>query len=75
MKLVPYGAGWTDVYLNIGGDNLYFIISYALGNTFTDLLVILYYLHPDNNNPKFLKYLGIVWRVFLRDGLYLQRVQ
>ena len=27
MKLVPYGAGWTDVYLDIGEDNLYFIIS------------------------------------------------
>lgn len=27
MKLVPYGAGWTDVYFNINGDNLYFIIT------------------------------------------------
>lgn len=52
MKLVPYGAGWTDVYLNIGGDNLYFIISSVLGNTFTDLLGILYHLHPDNHDPE-----------------------
>lgn len=52
MKLVPYGAGWTDVYLNIGGDNLYFIISSVLGDTFTDLLGILYYLHPENHDPE-----------------------
>ena len=52
MKLVPYGAGWTDVYLNIGGDNLYFIISSVLGDTFTDLLRILYFLYPENNDPE-----------------------
>ena len=40
MKLVPYGAGWTDVYLDIGKDNLYFILSSVLGDTFTDLLGI-----------------------------------
>lgn len=52
MKLVPYGAGWTDVYLNIGEDKLYFIISAAFGDTFTDLLRILYFLYPDNNDPE-----------------------
>ena len=52
MKLVPYGAGWTDVYLDIDEDNLYFIISSALGNTFTDLLGVLYYLYPNNNDPE-----------------------
>lgn len=52
MKLVPYGAGWTDVYLNIGEDKLYFIISSVLGDTFTDLLRILYFLHPENHDPE-----------------------
>lgn len=52
MKLVPYGAGWTDVYLSIGEDKLYFIISALLGDTFTDLLRILYFLHPENNDPE-----------------------
>lgn len=31
MKLVPYGAGWTDMYFNVGGDNLYFVISSTWG--------------------------------------------
>ena len=52
MKIVPYGAGWTDVYLNIGEDNLYFIISAMDGGTFTDLLRILYFLHPENDDPE-----------------------
>ena len=48
MRLVPYGAGWTDVYLTIGGDEHYFIISDVLGHSFDDFLSILYHLHPDN---------------------------
>ncbi len=48
MKLVPYGAGWTDVYLTIDNDEHYFIISYALADQFDDLLGILYYLYPEN---------------------------
>lgn len=52
MCLVPYGSGWTDVYLNIGDDSLYFIISSVLGNQFDDLLRILYHLYPDNNDPE-----------------------
>ena len=52
MKLVPYGGGWTDVYLDIGNDNLYFIISYLSSNSFTDLLRILYFLHPDQRDPE-----------------------
>lgn len=52
MKLVPYGAGWTDVYFNIGEDKLYFIISSALGEQFSKLLEILYYLHPGQIDPQ-----------------------
>ena len=52
MRLVPYGGGWTDVYLDIGGDNLYFIISNVLGGQFGDLLYVLYHLYPDNGDPE-----------------------
>ena len=52
MKLVPYGAGWTDVYFNIGNDNLYFIITSIWSDQFSKLIEVLYYLHPDQNDPK-----------------------
>ena len=48
MRLVPYGAGWTDVYLTIAGDEHYFIISDVLGDQFDDFLSILYHLYPGN---------------------------
>ncbi|MBQ3378230.1 MAG: hypothetical protein IJG50_00010 [Clostridia bacterium] len=48
MRLVPYGAGWTDVYLTIAGDKHYFIISDVLGDQFDDFLSILYHLYPGN---------------------------
>ena len=50
MRLVPYGAGWTDVHLNIGSDQLYFIISSGWGDRFSELLKILYHLHPQVND-------------------------
>jgi hypothetical protein len=52
MKLVPYGAGWTDVYLNIGGDNLYFIITSVYGDQFSELLNSLYHLYPEQDDPE-----------------------
>lgn len=51
MKLVPYGAGWTDFYLNIGDDKLYFIITSVWSDQFSKLLEVLYYLHPEQNDP------------------------
>lgn len=48
MKLVPYGAGWTDVYADFGEGELYFIISHVLGHSFETLMHILYYFYPDN---------------------------
>ena len=47
MRLVPYGAGWTDVYLDIGNDSHYFIISYVWGDQFNDLIKNLYYMYPN----------------------------
>lgn len=52
MRLVPYGAGWTDVYFNIGDDKLYFIITSVWSDQFSKLLEVLYYLHPGQNDPK-----------------------
>ncbi len=52
MRVIPYGAGWTDVYFNINGDSLYFIISSVGGDQFSALLEVLYYLHPNQCDPK-----------------------
>ena len=48
MRLVPYGAGWTDLYADFGEGELYFIISNVMGPGFGSLMEALYYLHPSN---------------------------
>ena len=48
MRLVPYGGGWTDVYLNIGNDELYFIITSMYSDNFNNLMSVLYFLYPEN---------------------------
>ena len=40
MKLVPYGGGWTDVYVNFGDGELYFIISHCCGDDFDTLMKV-----------------------------------
>lgn len=52
MKLIPYGSGWTDLHFNIGNDKLYFIITSVWSDQFSKLLEVLYYLHPEQNDPK-----------------------
>lgn len=52
INLVPRGAGWTDVYFNIGEDKLHFIISFNDGDPFSKLLEVLYYLHPEQHDPQ-----------------------
>ena len=52
MRLVPYGGGWTDVYLNIGNDELYFIITSMYGDNFNNLMSVLYFLYPENYDPE-----------------------
>ena len=49
MRLVPYGGGWTDVYIDFGDGEHYFIIS-SVDSSFGDLLSALYHLYPENNN-------------------------
>ena len=53
IKLVPYGAGWTDVYADFGDGELYFIISDVLGDSFETLMRALYHLHPENHDPEY----------------------
>ena len=52
LRLVPCGAGWTDVYFNIGNDKLYFVITSVWSNQFSKLLELLYYLYPGQKDPK-----------------------
>ena len=47
MRLVPYGGGWTDVYVDFGDGELYFIISHCLGDDFDTLMRALYHLYPE----------------------------
>ena len=50
MRVVPYGGGWTDVYLDICGDSHYFIISNVFADSsFSELLCKLYHLYPHQN--------------------------
>lgn len=51
MKLVPYGSGWTDFYVNFDNEELYFTITSAFGDNFSSLIEALYYLHPKQNDP------------------------
>ncbi len=54
MRLVPYGAGWMDVYADFGDGELYFIISTSLSNdNFETLLKALYYLYPETNDTEY----------------------
>lgn len=52
VELVPYGGGWEDVYLDIGGDHHYFVISTVMGCGFERLMQVLYYLYPNNGDPE-----------------------
>lgn len=51
MSIIPYGCGWEDVYLNIGNIELYFSLSTVEGSSTQQLLRLLYYLHPRQNDP------------------------
>lgn len=52
MRLVPYGGGWTDVYVDFGDGELYFIISDVMGESFETLMKVLYHLYPDNRGSE-----------------------
>lgn len=52
MRLVPYGSGWADVYVDFGDGEPYFIISDVMGESFETLMQALYHLYPDNRNPE-----------------------
>lgn len=50
FRLVPYGAGWTDVYADFGDGEKHFIISNIMGDGFDTLLQVLYMLNPNNQD-------------------------
>ncbi len=51
MRIIPYGCGWEDVYLNIEDISLYFSISTVEGSSIQQLLRLLYYLYPRQRDP------------------------
>ena len=46
IELVPKGAGWTHLYLTVGGKRTSFLISNVMGNQFSDLVRALYFITP-----------------------------
>jgi hypothetical protein len=46
IELIPHGAGWTYVYLTIGDERLFFVVSNVLGDQFSDLVEALYFFNP-----------------------------
>ncbi len=50
LRLVPYGGGWTDVYINFGKEEHYFVISEMFGDDFQALLRALFFLYPQQND-------------------------
>lgn len=43
MRLVPYGAGLTDLFADFDDGEIYFIISNVMGGGFESLMRALYY--------------------------------
>ena len=57
MRIVPYGAGWTDVYFNFDQtEELYFVVSSAIGDNLTDFLRAVYELYPNRNDVLYFNY-------------------
>ena len=53
MRLVPYGGGWTDVYVTFDKEELYFIITEMWGDNFQTLLRALYFLYPAHTDDEY----------------------
>ena len=52
MELVPYGAGWEDITLDICGDNHWWSVSGCLGDGFGALVESLYALYPHQTHDE-----------------------
>jgi hypothetical protein len=46
IELIPCGSGWTHVYLTIGDERLFFVVSNVLGDQFSNLVEALYFFNP-----------------------------
>jgi hypothetical protein len=53
IELIPQGAGWTYLYLTTGGERLFFKISNVMEDQFSDLVRILYFFTPKQDEPGF----------------------
>ena len=49
MTLVPYGAGWEDVFIDIEGNQHHYVVSGCLGDGFGALVESLYALYPQQS--------------------------
>ena len=55
FRFVPYGAGWEDVYLTVGGEEHYFVVTGAFGPDSVDSLTsAIVGLHPSYNSCGYL---------------------
>ena len=50
MTLIPYGAGWEDVIIDIQGDHHHYAVSGCLGGGFGALVESLYALYPGQSH-------------------------
>lgn len=57
MSLIPYGAGWTNLSLDMDGEKLNFILSNVMNSEFEDLMRVLYHLHPNNGDYEYAEHL------------------
>ena len=53
MEIVPYGAGWEDITLDICGDKHWWSVSGSLGDGFWALVESLYALYPHQTYDRF----------------------
>ena len=53
MRLVPYGGGWTHVYVSFDDSEEFFFISGFGVDNLQTLLRALYFLYPDNNDNEY----------------------
>lgn len=76
LEIIPYGCGWEDIYLNIEGVSLYFSVSTVQGSSIQQLLRLLYYLYPRQEDPchadDLQYYYGI--RAPLGDSLHVAQI-
>lgn len=76
LEIIPSGAGWADVKLDIGDDHFDCEVSY-IGDSIHDLVERVFYLYPDWNydehNQNVMKYYDEIEAVSTIDGVTAKR--